>query len=116
MRARMNLVKGVATVIALLILLVLAPGSSLDRAVAQEKAPQSPPGAPNLNAGSWALIDADTGMYLAGKNPDKQVPIASTTKIMLALVALVGIFFAASSSFFILSAAARSACDRLRRC
>jgi D-alanyl-D-alanine carboxypeptidase (penicillin-binding protein 5/6) len=84
----MNLVKGVATVIAILILLVLAPGSSLDRAVAQETAPQSPPGAPNLNAGSWALIDADTGLYLAGKNPDKRVPIASTTKIMLALVAL----------------------------
>jgi serine-type D-Ala-D-Ala carboxypeptidase (penicillin-binding protein 5/6) len=87
-RARMNLVKGAATVITLLILLVLAPGSSLDRAVAQETSPQAPPGAPKLNAGSWALIDADTGLYLAGKDPDKQVPIASTTKIMLALVAL----------------------------
>jgi len=84
----MNLVKGAAAVISLLILLILAPGSSLDRAVAQETKPQAPPGAPKLNAGSWALIDADTGFYLAGKNPDKRMPIASTTKIMLALVAL----------------------------
>lgn len=84
----MNLVKCGATVIALLILLLLAPGALLDRAVAQEKEPQAPPGAPRVNAGSWALIDADTGMYLAGKDPDKRVPIASTTKIMVALVIL----------------------------
>src|SRR5215210_7295308 len=80
----MNLVKGAATSIAFLTLLLLSPVSSLDRAVAQEV----PPGAPNLNAGSWTLIDADTGLYLAGKDPDKRVPIASTTKIMVALVAL----------------------------
>jgi D-alanyl-D-alanine carboxypeptidase (penicillin-binding protein 5/6) len=87
-RVRMNLVKGVATSIALLLLLLLSPVSSPGRAVAQEKTPETPPGAPKLNAGSWALIDADTGHYLAGKDPDKQVPIASTTKIMVALVAL----------------------------
>ena len=84
MRVRMKLVKGAATSIALLTLLLLSPVSSLDRAVAQE----TPPGAPNLNAGSWTLIDADTGLYLAGKDPDKRVPIASTTKLMVALVAL----------------------------
>jgi D-alanyl-D-alanine carboxypeptidase (penicillin-binding protein 5/6) len=56
--------------------------------VAQERTPQAPPGAPKLNAGSWTLIDADTGLYLAGKDPDEQVSIASTTKIMVALVAL----------------------------
>src|SRR5215212_12202876 len=83
-RIRMNLVKGAAPFLALLTLLLLSPVSSPDRAVAQE----APPGAPKLNAGSWALIDADTGLYLAGKDPDKRVPIASTTKIMLALVAL----------------------------
>jgi D-alanyl-D-alanine carboxypeptidase (penicillin-binding protein 5/6) len=77
----MNLVKGAAV---FLILLLLSPVSSLDRAAAQE----APPGAPKLNAGSWTLIDADTGLYLAGKNPDEQVSIASTTKIMVALVAL----------------------------
>src|ERR671921_655291 len=87
-RIRMNLVKGAATSIAFLILLLLSPVSSPDRAAAQEKTPEAPPGAPKLNAGSWTLIDADTGHYLAGKNPDEQVPIASTTKIMVALVAL----------------------------
>jgi D-alanyl-D-alanine carboxypeptidase (penicillin-binding protein 5/6) len=85
-RARIVLIKSAATLIALSILLILAPGSSLDRAAAQETG--APPGAPELDAGSWALIDADTGLYLAGKDPDKQVPIASTTKIMVALVAL----------------------------
>ena len=88
MRIRMNLVKGVATSIVFLILLLLSPVSSPDRAAAQETKPQAPPGAPKLNAGSWTLIDADTGLYLAGKNPDERVSIASTTKIMVALVAL----------------------------
>jgi D-alanyl-D-alanine carboxypeptidase (penicillin-binding protein 5/6) len=86
-RARIYLAKSAATLITLLILLTLAPGSSLDRAVAQEES-GSPAGAPKLDAGSWALIDADTGLYLAGNDPDKRVPIASTTKIMVALVAL----------------------------
>jgi D-alanyl-D-alanine carboxypeptidase (penicillin-binding protein 5/6) len=84
-RIRMNPVKGAA---AFLTLLLLSPVSSLDRAVAQETKPEAPPGAPKLNAGSWTLIDADTGLYLAGKNPDEQVPIASTAKVMVALVAL----------------------------
>jgi serine-type D-Ala-D-Ala carboxypeptidase (penicillin-binding protein 5/6) len=79
-RARTVLVKSAATLIALSILLVLAPSPG--------RAQDAPPGAPKLDAGSWALIDADTGMYLAGKDPDKQVPIASTTKLMVALVAL----------------------------
>ena len=84
MRARLVLVKSAATLIALSILLILAPGPN--RATAQETG--APPGAPKLDAGSWALVDADTGLYLAGKDPDKRVPIASTTKIMVALVAL----------------------------
>src|SRR5215207_6040622 len=85
---RMTPVKGAATSIAFLILLLLLPVFSLDQAVAQEKTSEAPPGAPKLNAGSWTIIDADTGHYLAGKNPDEQVPIASTTKIMVALVEL----------------------------
>lgn len=88
MRTRIDLVRSAATLSALLILLILAPLSSPDRAVAQGTKAQAPAGAPKLDAGSWALIDADTGLYLAGKDPDKQVPIASTTKIMVALVAL----------------------------
>ena len=90
MRVRMNLIKGAATSITLLIWLLFSPVSSLDRAVAQATTPEAPPGAPKLNAGSWTLIDADTGLYLAGKEPEERVPIASTTKIMVALVALDG--------------------------
>src|SRR5215216_4809382 len=81
-RARTNIFKGAATFITLLVLLVYAPVSS-----AQETEAQAPPGAPKLDAGSWTLIDANTGLYLAGKDPDKRVAIASTTKVMLALVA-----------------------------
>jgi serine-type D-Ala-D-Ala carboxypeptidase (penicillin-binding protein 5/6) len=87
-RVRMTLVKGAATSIAFLTLLLLSPVFSPGRAVAQEKTPEAPPGAPKLNAGSWTLIDTDTGLYLAGKDPDEQVPIASTAKVMVALVAL----------------------------
>ena len=86
MRARIVLVKSAATLIALSTLLILAPWAAPHRAAAQET--KAPPGAPKLDAGSWALIDADTGLYLAGKEPDKQVQIASTTKIMVALVAM----------------------------
>jgi serine-type D-Ala-D-Ala carboxypeptidase (penicillin-binding protein 5/6) len=86
-RTRIDLVKSAATLIAFSILLILAPGSSLARAVAQETG-APPAGAPKLDAGSWALIDADMGLYLAGKDSDKRVPIASTTKLMVALVAL----------------------------
>jgi D-alanyl-D-alanine carboxypeptidase (penicillin-binding protein 5/6) len=84
----MYLVKVAAASIAFSTLLLLSLVSSLDRAVAQGTKPEAPPGAPKLNAGSWTLIDADTGLYLAGKDPDEEVPIASTTKVMVALVAL----------------------------
>jgi len=73
---------------AILIAFVLVLGSfGWDQAVAQET-PASERTTPKLNARSWALVDADTGLYLAGKNPDKRLPIASTTNIMTALVAL----------------------------
>ena len=86
MRIRIDLARSVATLLALLILLILAPLYPPDRAVAQGT--KAPAGAPKLDAGSWALIDADSGLYLAGKDPDKRVPIASTTKTMVALVTL----------------------------
>lgn len=65
----------------LLLLIVSPPGISR----AQD---QNPPGAPKIEARSWALVDQETGLYLAGKDPDRRVPIASTTKVMVALVAL----------------------------
>jgi len=63
-----------------------------DQAAAQETTAgeRTTPKPPKLDATSWALVDADTGLYLAGKNPDERRPIASTTKIMLALLALEG--------------------------
>lgn len=78
------------TLVALVTLvLVLVPGSSAwNRAAAQETEEQTTPDPPKLRATAWALVDAETGLYLAGKNTDKRMPIASTTKIMAALVAL----------------------------
>ncbi len=78
MRRKANL----ARIVAVLVALVLVVGS--DRAAAQEERPDPP----QVRATAWALVDADTGLYLAGKNPDRRLPIASTTKIMVALLAL----------------------------
>ena len=65
---------------------VLVSGTSAGNAAgAQEK--QERPDPPKINAGAWALEDTGTGLYLAGKNTDKRLPIASTTKIMVALIA-----------------------------
>lgn len=46
------------------------------------------PGAPKLAAHAWVLEDMKSGEYLAGKNASRRLPMASTTKIMDALVAL----------------------------
>jgi D-alanyl-D-alanine carboxypeptidase (penicillin-binding protein 5/6) len=40
------------------------------------------------NATDYILVDANSGTILAGKNENVQVPIASTTKIMTATIAL----------------------------
>ena len=81
----MILAKTVVALVALV--LVLVPGSSAwKEAAAQEAEGQTAP--PKLRATAWALVDADTGLYLAGKNPDRRLPTASTTKIMTALLAL----------------------------
>jgi D-alanyl-D-alanine carboxypeptidase (penicillin-binding protein 5/6) len=74
-----------ATLALMALVLVLVPGvSGLDQARAQE----ATQGAPKLQTKSWALTDADTGLYLAGDNPDERLPVASTTNVMTALVAL----------------------------
>jgi serine-type D-Ala-D-Ala carboxypeptidase (penicillin-binding protein 5/6) len=83
-----------AKTVAALVVLVLGLVSGADPAVSQEGDTGGQRGAgvaldaPKLETKSWALIDADTGLYLAGKNPDERLPIASTTKVMVALVAL----------------------------
>jgi len=85
LRRRMRRAHGTTTLVLLsLALLFLSPQ---DPAASQENGP-NPDGAPGLNASSWALVDRETGLYLAGKEPDRRLPIASTTKVMVALVAL----------------------------
>ena len=74
------------TVVALAALVLLSGTSVGNGAGAQEK--QERPDPPKINAGAWALEDTETGLYLAGENPDKRMPIASTTKIIVALIAL----------------------------
>src|SRR5918994_320302 len=78
MRRKANLAK----IFSVLVALVLLLGS--DPAAAQQERPDPP----QVRATAWVLVDADTGLYLAGKNPDRRLPVASTTKIMVALVAL----------------------------
>ena len=83
----MGRVRGTVTLMLAIVLLVFL-GLPPDRAAAQQRADANPPGAPELDATSWAVVDRETGLYLAGKDPDRRVPIASTTKVMVALVAL----------------------------
>ncbi len=45
-------------------------------------------GEPQVAARAWALEDLKSGEYLAGKDASRRLPIASTTKIMEALVVL----------------------------
>ena len=80
-----TLAKDTVTVIALALVFFFVSGpAGFHPAGAQERAPDPP----STRATAWALVDADTGLYLAGKNPDERLPIASTTNIMVALVAL----------------------------
>lgn len=44
--------------------------------------------APNVTAASWIVFDATDGVVLASRNADERRPMASTTKIMTALIAL----------------------------
>jgi len=100
--ARINNIKTGVALLSLALLLVVSGGASLDPAGAQEGAPESgasgpPPeatpdvrasGPPRIEAEAWALVDAESGLYLAGENPDEQLPMGSVTKIMTALVVL----------------------------
>ncbi|MBA2534686.1 MAG: D-alanyl-D-alanine carboxypeptidase [Rubrobacter sp.] len=47
-------------------------------------------GEPGVAARAWALIDLRSGEYLAGEDASEELSIASTTKIMAALVVLDG--------------------------
>src|SRR3712207_2852529 len=45
-------------------------------------------GEPEISARAWVLTDIRSGEYLAGEGASARLPMASTTKIMVALVAL----------------------------
>jgi D-alanyl-D-alanine carboxypeptidase (penicillin-binding protein 5/6) len=66
----------------LAIVLLLAFGSSARAAVPGAPAP------PVLQAKAAILVERDVGVMLFAKNADRQLPIASTTKLMTAYVAL----------------------------
>lgn len=59
-----------------------ADGPESDSALPPEVAP------PAVSARSWIIVDAESGEALAGENAASGVPMASTTKIMTALVTL----------------------------
>src|SRR5262249_55817839 len=51
-------------------------------------APSAMAAGPKFEARAWALIDADTGAVLAAHAAHRELPIASTTKMMTAYVSL----------------------------
>ncbi|MGN6215882.1 MAG: D-alanyl-D-alanine carboxypeptidase family protein [Solirubrobacterales bacterium] len=53
-----------------------------------QKKPHSGDGEPRLEARAWGLIDARTGEVLTSHALDRPLPIASTTKLMTAYVAM----------------------------
>lgn len=80
----------------LMLVLAFAPSATEEnRAAAQETAPGEPttpgdsaPAPPTVEAQAWALMDAESGLYLEGDNPDERLPMAATILIMTALVVL----------------------------
>jgi D-alanyl-D-alanine carboxypeptidase (penicillin-binding protein 5/6) len=97
-----------AVVLVFMVFLLALGSAGLASAGAQEKAAGGVPAAgssgappegaaagddpgtqvPEVAVQSWALMDAETGLYLNGEDPDEQLPIGSVTKIMTALVVL----------------------------
>src|SRR5205807_1914803 len=65
----------------LLAIIVVAPASAEERKEVRS-------GPPQLDARAWLLIDGRTGDTLASHDPARSLPIASTTKLMTAHLAL----------------------------
>jgi D-alanyl-D-alanine carboxypeptidase (penicillin-binding protein 5/6) len=65
------------------------PPPEVVNAAPVEKAPADPlDGPPFVTAKAWVVADGETGTVIAGSNQDEPRPMASTTKIMTALVVL----------------------------
>ena len=96
MRRRLNFTNTTMALTMFMLVSVLVLGATGgEQAGAQEKtsgaraAPKARvPDPPEVNVQAWALVDLDSGLYLTGENPDEPLPIASMTKIMLALEVL----------------------------
>ncbi|MGH8874942.1 MAG: D-alanyl-D-alanine carboxypeptidase family protein [Acidimicrobiia bacterium] len=77
-----------------LVALMLAVGTSTPALAAPVAVPSPPiqglphPGPPQVSAPNWILYDQTYGVVLDSRDPDQRRPMASTTKIMTALVAL----------------------------
>src|ERR687898_657717 len=84
-------VRAAITLTAFALMFVVVTGSSeqgkVEAQESQKTAEPTVPKVPQLDAGAWVLVDAETGVYLAGKNADERLPIASTTNVMTALMA-----------------------------
>lgn len=65
----------------ILLIAVCAAALAVTPAVAEEAPPP-----PAIGARSVLLVNADNGQVLFSQNPDQQLPMASTTKIMTALI------------------------------
>jgi D-alanyl-D-alanine carboxypeptidase (penicillin-binding protein 5/6) len=86
-----------ALVLTALVLLLMPGGTRLGWAGAQEVVSEETtsgvsraqvPEPPEVGVQAWAIMDGETGRYLAGENPDDELPMGSVTKIMSALVVL----------------------------
>ena len=82
-RAARRLVRSLLVVAALLALAALG-AAGWPRLAAAATAP--PP--PTVSAKAFVVMDQDTGVVLAEKNPNERLPMASTTKIMTGLLVL----------------------------
>ncbi|MBN2204407.1 MAG: D-alanyl-D-alanine carboxypeptidase [Thermoleophilia bacterium] len=69
------------SVVALLLLLLVGAA-----AVRPSPAAAAPP--PDVAARAWAVVDARTGVFIGGEDAHVSLPMASTTKVMTALVVL----------------------------
>ena len=82
-RAARRLVRSLLVVAALLALAALGAAGWPRPAAAA-----TPPPPPTVSAKAFVVMDQDTGVVLAEKNPNERLPMASTTKIMTGLLVL----------------------------
>lgn len=78
MKRNLRMKKPIIKCILLVLLLIAAPGAKSGFAKA----------APSISSNYYCLIDGETAQVLWGKNQDEKRPVASTTKIMTALLAV----------------------------